>query len=323
MTYDSYVVYNSDMQLANSATSEPLLRRHVRKATRQDAAAIQRLMKMGVYIHVHTDWRAPGAWLDRPGFVVFDEGDPDESHARKSEIAACLAIAAEPPPAAWVRIAAIDSTAGYSRTAAMFDAILDNLDPNINEIAWFLTDYWPLHWLERLGFAPSSEVLTYHRQGVSVPPLAAPTDLVIRPLLMDDIPALAAIEEAAFEPRWRHSAEDLMLAWRHSICFTVALRESAPVAFQFSTGSAGNAHLSRMTVHPSQQGMGIGAALLADALDNYRLQNIRAVTLNTQADNSPSRRLYERFGFELTGASYPVWSYYPDAVAGKTDNHAE
>lgn len=311
------------MQLANSVTAEPTLRRHVRKATRQDAAAIQRLMKMGVYVHVHTDWRPPGAWLDRPGFMVFDEGNSSESSKRTSEIPACLAIAAEPPPAAWVRIAAVDSTAGYSRTEAMFAAILDHLDPNINEIAWFLTEYWPLHWLERLGFTPTSDVLTYYKPGMSVPSFSALPHLVIRPLLMDDIPMLAAIEEAAFEPRWRHSAEDLMLAWRHSICFTVALREEEPVAFQFSTGGDGNAHLSRMTVHPSQQGMGIGAALLADALDNYRLQNIRAVTLNTQADNSPSRRLYERFGFELTGASYPVWSYYPDRALGNQDAGTE
>ncbi len=293
--------------------------RHVRAATQQDAAAIQRLMKMGVYVHVHTDWRAPGSWLGRPGFVVFDEGHSAESHKPENEIRACLAIAAEPLPAAWVRVAAVDSTASYSLTEAMFAAILEKLDPDINEIAWFLTDYWPLHWLERLGFVPTSDVLTYRKEGVAVPPLSPPPDLVIRPLLMDDLPALVAIEEAAFEPRWRHSAEDLMLAWRHSLCFSVALSDGKPVAFQFSTGGDGNAHLSRMTVHPSRQGMGIGAALLAHALDNYRLQNIRTVTLNTQADNLPSRRLYERFGFALTGASYPVWSYYPDKIAGKAD----
>lgn len=308
------------MQLANSVMGEPVLRDHVRRATRQDAAAIQRLMKMGVYVHIHTDWRPPGAWLERPGFVVFDEGRSGEPHRRKSDIPACLAIAAEPPPAAWVRIAAVDSTAGYSRTEAMFAGILDTLEPNINEIAWFLTDYWPLHWLEQLGFAPTSDVLTYRKEGISVPSFSALPDLIIRPLLMDDIPALAAIEEAAFEPRWQHSAEDLMLAWRHSLCFTVALSDGKPVAFQFSTGGDGNAHLARMTVHPSWQGRGIGAALLAGALDNYRLQNIRTVTLNTQADNVSSRRLYERFGFELTGASYPVWSYYPTKVAGTADN---
>jgi ribosomal protein S18 acetylase RimI-like enzyme len=97
--------------------------------------------------------------------------------------------------------------------------------------------------------------------------------------------------------------------------------DGMPVAYQFSTGGEGNAHLSRMTVHPAQQGKGIGAALLANALENYRLQNIKTVTLNTQTDNLPSRRLYERFGFEVTGFSYPVWSFFPSKV--NNDNQSE
>lgn len=274
---------------------------------------------MGVYIHIHIDWRLPGEWLDRPGFVLYDrsvqhgEGRTDgpSGSGSQADIIGCMAIAAEPPPAAWVRVAAVDSVAGFGQAEAMFAAILEDLDPAVNEIAWFLTDYWPLHWLERLGFVPVCNVIGYRKKGLSVPDFTLPAGLEIRPLLMEDIPALAAIEEAAFEPRWRHSGDDLFLAWRHSLSFTVALLNGEPVAFQFSTGGDGNAHLSRMTVHPDRQGLGIGAALLANAMEGYRLQNIATVTLNTQSDNRPSQRLYERFGFEPSGHSYPVWSYFP------------
>lgn len=259
---------------------------------------------MGVYVHIHVDWRLPGEWLNRPGFVVY-EGDA------AGRITGCMAVAAEPPPAAWVRVAAVESHAAFNQAQAMFDRIVSEIDPQIKEIAWFLTDYWPLQWLERMGFVPVSEVLGYSKTGLDAPPVVAPPGLEIRPLLMEDIPALAAIETAAFEPRWRHSAQDLALAWRHTVNFTVALLDGEPAGFQFSTGGDGKAHLSRMTVHPAKQGQGIGAALLADALENYRLQNIRSVTLNTQSDNQASRRLYERFGFQPTGYSYPVWSYFP------------
>jgi ribosomal protein S18 acetylase RimI-like enzyme len=294
-------------------------RKHVRKADRRDAAAVQRLLRMGVYVHIHIDWRLPGEWLDRPGFVVYDRTGLDGTEEIEAsaglqsptEIIGCMAVAAEPLPAAWVRVAAVDSVAGYAQAEAMFAAILADLDPAINEIAWFLTDYWPLHWLERLGFVPACNVIGYRKADLSIPPHALTEGLVIRPLLMEDIPALEAIEAAAFEPRWRHSGGDLFLAWRQSISFTVALLNGEPVAFQFSTGGDGNAHLSRMTVHPSRQGLGIGAALLANAIEGYRLQNINTVTLNTQADNHPSQRLYERFGFKPTGHSYPVWSYFP------------
>lgn len=312
ITWKSYVVYNRHMQLANSREDDPALHSRVRRATPGDAAAIQRLLKMGVYVHLHIDWRLPGEWLSRPGFVLFEqENKASRDDKDRSPVTACLAVAAEPPPAAWVRVAAVDSHAGYGQTSAMFADILDSLDPAVDEIAWFLSDYWPLHWLERLGFVPVSEVVGFRKEGLHVPSFDMPADIVIRPLLMVDLPELAAMETAAFEPRWRHSASDLSLAWRHSICFTVALIGDMPVGYQFSTGGGGNAHLSRMTVHPDWQGRGIGAALLANAIESYRLQNVQTITLNTQSDNVASRRLYERFGFSPTGFSYPIWSYFP------------
>ncbi len=306
------------MQLANSMAGKVSADQRARPATREDAAAIQRLLRMGGYVHVHVDWRAPGEWLGQPGFVVYDPSRraPEGRRGRRAgaaDITGCLAVAAEPLPAAWVRAAAVESTAAFDQTAAMWARVLQELAPAINEIAWFLTDYWPLHWLERLGFVPVSEVLGYQKGDLDVPVFQAPPGLSLRPLLMEDLPTLEAIEAAAFEPRWRHSANDLYLAWRHSICFDVALLDDELVAFQFSTGGGGNAHLSRMTVRPDRQGLGIGAALLAGAIDNYRRQHISSLTLNTQADNLASRRLYERFGYRLTGYSYPVWSYYPRA----------
>lgn len=302
--------------MANSTSEDLGLRRHVRQATRMDAAAVQRLLRMGIYVHVHVDWRLPGEWLGSPGFMVYDTGYGDDEHQQSGHSAAsglvgCLAVAASPAPAAWVRVAAVESTAGFAQTEAMFAGILETLDPAIDEIAWFLTDYWPLQWLERLGFVAVSEVLGFQKSDLAAPPIHRRQDMEIRPLLIEDLPALEAIEVAAFEPRWRHSAEDLYLAWRHSICFQVALEAGEPVGFQFSAGGQGSAHLSRMTVRPDRQGAGIGAALLTDAMGCYRRQNIDSVTLNTQSDNHASRRLYERFGFRPTGHSYPVWSYFP------------
>ncbi len=310
----SYVVYNSRMQMANSTAGAQALPGRVRRATREDAAAVQRLLRMGVYIHIHVDWRPPGEWLGQPGFVLYDDGSAATRRRRSADapsIIGCMAVAADPPPAAWVRVAAVESVADFSHAQAMFDAILADLDPAVEEIAWFLTDYWPLHWLERLGFVPITNVLSFQKDDLSAPPFQAPSALHIRPLLMEDLPALEEIEKSAFVPRWRHGAADLQRAWRHSISFDVALLDGQPVGFQFSTGGNGNAHLARMTVHPARQGEGIGAALLAHALEGYGRQNIRTATLNTQMDNQPSRRLYERFGFRHTGQSYPVWAYTP------------
>lgn len=295
------------MQMANSPTSDPLLRQNVRRATAADAGMLQWLMRNGVYVHVHVDWHVPGDWLGTPGFVVYTRhtGRSDESAA------GCLAVGADPLPAAWVRVAVVDSVAAFEPCAAMWAVVVAGLDPAIEEISWFVTDNWPLHWLDRLGLEPSSTVLTLQKEGLSMAPYMSPRGLDIRPVLVEELPALAEIEAAAFEPRWRHSAQSLYLAWRQSISFDVAVLDGQPVGFQFSTGGGGGAHLARMTVSPEQQGQGIGAALLARALDGYGRRKLRHVTLNTQADNLASQRLYSRFGFAPTGQKYPVWSYYP------------
>jgi ribosomal protein S18 acetylase RimI-like enzyme len=295
------------MQMANSPISDPLLRQHVRRATPADAGMLQWLMRQGVYVHVHVDWHLPGDWLGTPGFVVYTTN----AQTKTERVVACLAVGADPLPAAWVRVAVVDSVAAFNKCAVMWAAVLEDLDPAIEEICWFVTDNWPLHWLDRLGLEPSSTVLSFRKDDLTVAPYTAPVGLDIRPALVEELPALAEMEAAAFEPRWRHSAQSLYLAWRQSISFDVAVLDGQPVGFQFSTGGGGGAHLARMTISPERQGQGVGAALLARALEGYGQRKLRHVTLNTQADNLASQRLYARFGFAPTGSKYPVWSYYP------------
>ena len=304
---DTYVVYNSRMQLANSASGDSLARPHVRLATRLDAAAVQRLLRLGVYVHVHVDWRPPGDWLGTDGFVVYTR----HSDTADETIVGCLAVGADPLPAAWARVAAVESVAAYGHFEAMWAAVRDGLDPAIEEVAWFITDNWPARWLDRLAFVPTNTVLGFRKDDLESVPYTAPPGLDIRPALMEELPALAEMEAAAFEPRWRHSAQSLYLARRQSLSFDVAVLDGQLAGFQFSTGGSGGAHLARMTVHPQWQGLGIGAALMARALEGYRRRRVRAVTLNTQEDNVVSQRLYSRFGFRPTGQKYPVWSYYP------------
>ena len=62
-----------------------------------------------------------------------------------------------------------------------------------------------------------------------------------------------------------------------------------------------------MTVDPRFQGSGVGTQLLARAFEGYRQKGIQHISLNTQADNQPSQKLYKRFGFQPSGQKFPVW----------------
>ena len=59
--------------------------------------------------------------------------------------------------------------------------------------------------------------------------------------------------------------------------------------------------LAPLAVHPDHQGQGIGVRLMAEAIDFFKGEGARVITLNTQQDNQVSQRLYRWFGFRLAG----------------------
>lgn len=291
----------------------------VRQATRADAGDITNLLRDAYFGHLHVDWRYPIDWLGSPGFVLLEA--PREARQARSltgrlfgerpSIAACLAVTPDPPPAAWVRVAAI--ARGLSDPpavlASMFGWVVAHLrETAVTQVAWMPIDSWPEAWLQDLGFTQISAIETYVKECLDLPPTREVPNLHLRGVRASDYDRLAEIEAAAFDPIWRHSAEALALAQRQSFSFDVAERDGRILGFQFSTRSRSGAHLARMTVDPIAQRSGIGGALLARAINSYRAHGLRSVSLNTQIDNLPSQRLYTRFGFHPTGERFPVWA---------------
>jgi ribosomal-protein-alanine N-acetyltransferase len=73
-----------------------------------------------------------------------------------------------------------------------------------------------------------------------------------------------------------------------------------------------HAHLTRLAVDPANQGHGIGAQLLHQAIIDVLGRGATRITLNTQEYNLRSQQLYERFGFVNTGYRMPVmWQDLP------------
>ena len=163
--------------------------------------------------------------------------------------------------------------------------------------------------LQELGFSRISQIESYtirDLDGIEVKPL--PPNLHFRPVAAKDLTTLAAIEEAAFAPLWRHSAEAFNYAKGQAFSFDVAELDGQVVGFQLSTRNNYNsAHLARMTLHPSIQRQGIGAALLTHMLTNFKKRGITSVSLNTQLGNTAAQSLYKKFGFRATGERFPIW----------------
>ncbi|MCA9957646.1 MAG: GNAT family N-acetyltransferase [Anaerolineales bacterium] len=303
------------MEIANQWAGATNLKAQVRPAMSSDKRDIVRLMRMSDYTHIHLDWRPPIDWLERGGFVVFAPSAPAQDSlagklfGNQPEVRACLAVGADPPPAAWVRVVCLQRNGRSEQVLAAMLAELEGTlrDTAVTQLGWLTMQPWPNKWLPELGFARPYEIETYYKENLQIPTHKTLPDLTIRQVEPDDMEQLAAIESLAFEPLWRHSAEGLLFASRQAFSFDVAEWNGRIVGFQLSSRSGENAHLARMTVLPEVQGQGVGSVLLAHALQAFQQHDIRYVSLNTQTDNYPSQALYKKFGFYATGQRLPVW----------------
>lgn len=295
------------MEMAN----QHLRHLQVRLADRDDLGAIAEMMKRAPYSHIHVDWRLPRYWLDSGKFILVETTPQHDMGS--GVLLGCLAVGADPPPAAWVRVAAVrGKQIGVVVLAEMLREAAHILQgEGVNEIGWLPRERWPDEWMASLQFAHVDEVVTYVKYDVEIPEGIGHNEAVhVREATSQDMPQLAAIEREAFDPLWRHSVESLSLGWRQSLSFHVAELEGKVVGFQYSSDSdvqyAG--HLVRLTVAPRAQRLGVGSALLRAALESYDRRGLEEASLNTQLSNEPSRRLYEKFGFRPGGHHWPVWS---------------
>lgn len=270
----------------------------VRPAVEADRLALRLLLHSPLRVHMHTDWRTADDYLGEAPYLVAENN---------YRLVACLACPPDPPPAAWVRLAALADAHPMRDFRALLEAGLAALaDLGAQELNILGPERWLQALLRDAGFHPLVDVITYIRDNSPIPDEGA-RDVDIRPAQPEDLAALIPLDAAAFAPRWRHSAAMLRAAYRQVVSFDIAWLEGRPVGYQFSSTYGRYGHIGRLAIHPDVQGRGIGTRLLVSALIALRQHGVAAVTLNTQADNWASRRLYERFGFRLTGEKATVW----------------
>jgi ribosomal protein S18 acetylase RimI-like enzyme len=211
-----------------------------------------------------------------------------------------------------VMMAAVAPGWGAGRTlVALLDAALPALRPRgITALVCLTDNDWLADALLQARFAETDRVVMYTRQHRGLLPAVRPVALLRRagPAEADTVLELNA---AVFPPLWRYDPA-VTLSWLltadHAI---LAERAGRPVGFALTNRATGNecAQLIRLAVHPVAQSQGIGRQLVVDALTYAWQHGAPGLTLNTQASNTPSRRLYESLGFRLTGSSVTVMVY--------------
>jgi ribosomal protein S18 acetylase RimI-like enzyme len=260
--------------------------------------------------HTHLDWRTLQDWLADPALRCWVAARDGSIEAM---LGATIEVSDQSSPgestAAWLRFAVPPL---WGAESSVFNALWaalrqDLLDAGVHHVGVLDIDGWIGRYAKTWGFKQTNAVLTLRRQCTSVP-LSLTVDADVRSATLADLPAVVCVDTAAFEPLWRYNQEDLAAAVRQAATFTVAEVDGEIVAYQLSTRYAGSAHLARLAVRPEYQGRKLGGILTHRMICLFLAQGINVITVNTQADNHQSQRLYLRYGFEFTGHRVPVWT---------------
>jgi ribosomal-protein-alanine N-acetyltransferase len=166
---------------------------------------------------------------------------------------------------------------------------------------------WVQPALEACEFTEADRIITYARARRPAPP-SAPAVAQLRRAGPADSDTILALNRAAFAPLWRYDSPTI-LSWLltadHAV---VAERAGEPVGFALTSLGLNDqyAQLVRIAIHPRVQGQGIGRQLTVDAIAYAAQAGTQTLTLNTQASNATSRRLYEALGFRVSGTIVSV-----------------
>ena len=138
--------------------------------------------------------------------------------------------------------------------------------------------------------------------------------IILRPMTLDDLHRVAAIDRASFPTPWpREAFRYELLRNRGSVCWVAEFIEDddsrTVVASIIIWLVAQNAHIGTLAVKPGYREKGIAQRLLAQTLLVCVDRGAQQATLEVRASNQAAQQLYQKFGFEGIGTKE---GYYKD-----------
>ena len=207
------------------------------------------------------------------------------------------------PPSAWIGGFGVSWT--ESRSYLRFlDLQLEKLAETLEQrgVSDFyysgndLENDWLRTPLLQRGFTPFRQLYAYDKFDYSIPSTGNPA-VHLRRAVPGDIPILLTLEELCFEHLWRYDAASFADIMATHPYFVVAELNGQVVGYQFNALDGEYGYLVRIAVHPAYNSQGIGARLMAEAVNFCKSARSTRIMLNTQQENTHAHRLYEWFGF--------------------------
>lgn len=223
------------------------------------------------------------------------------------QVRAMLCATIGRPSWAFLRGAAIaDGWRADDALIALLEPLMEQLSRRgVTQLAVYGTALWLPPLLLRAQFHRVDWIVTLERHPRPMP-AAAPPAAVIRHVTAADLPALAVLDEAVFEPPYQLASGELIEYMVTSGYFVVAEEGGQLAGYACADVVGEEGQIIRVAVHPDARRRGIGGALLNATLAYCHAHQARLVMVNTQDSNQAALQLYEGVGFRRVGRRVPV-----------------
>ncbi len=134
-----------------------------------------------------------------------------------------------------------------------------------------------------------------------------PSEIRLRPMTLDDLDAVFAIEEMVYPTPFSHKGYRHELTQNRNAHYFVLEPVALVAGFAGLFGYVGHwfmldeGHISVISVHPTWQGNRFGELLLVWSLRQMVANGSVMATLEVRESNLRAQHLYRKYGFEIVG----------------------
>lgn len=131
---------------------------------------------------------------------------------------------------------------------------------------------------------------------------------VIRPMTLEDIPTIVAIEEVSFPSPWTAESFTSELKDNYLARYFCLELEGNIIGYMGLWIVIGEAHVTNIAIWPGCRGQGWGEYLLRSVMTKMIGSGVYRMTLEVRVSNSTAQNLYHKLGFKPAGVRKKYYS---------------
>lgn len=131
---------------------------------------------------------------------------------------------------------------------------------------------------------------------------------VIRPMTLEDIPVIVAIEEVSFPSPWTAQSFSSELKDNYLARYFCLELDGKVIGYMGLWIVMGEAHVTNVAIWPGCRGQGWGEYLMRSVMLKLVNSGVFRMTLEVRVSNTPAQNLYSKLGFKSAGLRKKYYS---------------